>query len=159
MKLKYLTKKSPCSWQSHCFFVCLRIILLSVVYQSINQSIIILLDIVFFQSFNQSISQSINSSIHQIDSSFHTEKHIAFLWLNNMLLLAGAIPKKIHINLYAEEVGNDTNTRTCGIKITCIIWLFHLRSSLFTSWVFLHRKLCWIPPWVQPEGEVLEGDL
>ena len=127
-------------------FVCLSIILLGIVYLSINQSIIILIGIVY-QPFNQSFNQFIHPSIHQIDCLFHTEKHIAFLWLNNMLLLAGAILKSISISIQ-KKVGNDdqTNTRTCGIKITCIIWLFHLRSSLFISWVFLHRKLCWIPP-------------
>ena len=127
-------------------FVCLSIILLGIVYLSINQSIIILIGIVY-QPFNQSFNQFIHPSIHQIDCLFHTEKHIAFLWLNNMLLLAGAILKSISISIQ-KKVGNDdqTNTRTCGIKITCIIWLFHLRSSLFISWVFLHRKLFWIPP-------------
>ena len=127
-------------------FVCLSIILLGIVYLSINQSIIILIGIVY-QPFNQSFNQFIHPSIHQIDCLFHTEKHIAFLWLYNMLLLAVAILKSISISIQ-KKVGNDdqTNTRTCRIKITCIIWLFHLRSSLFISWVFLCRKLCWIPP-------------
>ena len=148
MKLKYLIKESPCGWQLHCYFClpwynptwyCLFI------NQSINQSIIILIGIVY-QPFNQSFNQFIHPSIHQIDCLFHTEKQIAFLWLNNNVVTSWC-NTKIHINLY-PKVGNDdqTNTRTCGIKITCIIWLFHLRSSLFISWVFLHRKLCWIPP-------------
>ena len=86
--------------------------------QSINESI--------NESINQSISQSFNQlihpTIHQIDCLFHTEKHIAFLWLYNMLLLAVAILKSISISLQ-KKVGNDdkTNTRTCCIKITCII--------------------------------------
>ena len=106
-------------------FICLCIILLVIVYLSINQSIIILIGIVyqsFNQSFNQLIHLSIHPSIHQIDSLFHTEKHIAFLWLNNMLLLAGAILKSVAISIQ-KKVGNDdqTNTRTCGIKITCTI--------------------------------------
>ena len=68
-------------------FVCLSVILLGIVYLSINQSIIIPIGIVY-QPFNQSFNQFIHPSIHQIDCLFHTEKHIAFLWLNNMLLLA-----------------------------------------------------------------------
>ena len=89
-----------------------------------NLSIIILLGI--FCSINRSISQSYNQlihpSIHQIDCLFHTEKHIAFLWLYNMLLLAVAILKSISISIQ-KKVGNDdkTNTRTWCIKITCII--------------------------------------
>ena len=89
-----------------------------------NLSIIILLGI--FCSINQLISQAFNQlihpSIHQIDCLFHTEKHIAFLWLYNMLLLAVAILKSISISIQ-KKVGNDdkTNTRTWYIKITCII--------------------------------------
>ena len=152
-------------------FVCLCIILLVIVYLSINQSIIILIGIVY-QSFNHSFNQLIHPSIHQIDSLFHTEKHIAFFWLNNMLLLAGAILKSISISIQ-KKVGNDdqTNTRTCGIKITCITeWGWDSDAdymivpfeiiTLHISWVFSHRKLCWISPCqVQPEGEILEGDL
>ena len=96
-------------------------ILLVIVYLSMNQSIIILIGIVY-QSFNQSFNQLIYPSIHQIDCLFHTEKHIAFLWLNNMLLLAGAILKSISIFIQ-KKVGNDDqttcNTWTCRIKITC----------------------------------------
>ena len=85
-----------------------------------SNPIIILLGI--FCSINQSINQLIHPSIHQIDCLFHTEKHVAFLWLYNMLLLAVAILKSISISIQ-KKVGNDdkTNTRTCCIKITCII--------------------------------------
>ena len=126
---------------------------------------------------NHSISHSINQLIHpSIHPSIKLtvyctkEKHIAFLWLNNMLLLAVAILKSISISIQ-KKVGKDdqTNTRTCCIEITCIIkwgfqmqttWLVYLRWSLIISWVFLHKKCCSIPPCqVQPEGEMLEGDL
>ena len=90
----------------HCtvIFVCLSIIVLGTVYFSINQSIIILICIVY-QPFNQWFNQLIHPSIRQIDCLFQTEKHIGFLWLTNMLLLAVAITK-IHINIYPKKGGN-----------------------------------------------------
>ena len=126
------------------FFVCYSIILLGIVYLSINQSIIILIAIVY-QPFNQSFNQLIRPSIHQIDCLFHTPKHIAFLWLNNMLLLAVAILKSITISIQ-KMVGNDeqTNTWTCRIKNTCIIewgWVSDADYMIVLLEIITYHKL------------------
>ena len=138
-------------------FICLCIILLVIVYLSINQSIIILIGIVY-QSFNQWFNQLIHPSIHQIDCLFQTEKHIAFLWLNNMLLLAGAILKSVAISIQKRwemmiKLIHEPVVRKLHVLLNegeflmQTTRLFHLRSSLFISCrVFSHRKLCWIPP-------------
>ena len=87
-------------------FVCLWIILLVVVYLSINQSINYNPNW-YCLSIIQSVIQSINPSIHPSNwlCLLHTEKHIAFLWLNNMLLITSCCNTKIHSNLYPKNGG------------------------------------------------------